>query len=84
MNPQGIFVVKDKENAVAQIEHLCKKYNSITTDNLWPHSGLIVKKRSTCSKNVLPQKCKVLPAANDLLRNSRIQITSTLQINILL
>ncbi len=24
MEPRGIFVIKDKENAVAQIEHLCK------------------------------------------------------------
>ena len=27
MTPRGIFVIKGKENAVAQIEHLCKKYN---------------------------------------------------------
>ncbi len=26
MNPRGIFVVKDKENTVAQIDSLCKKY----------------------------------------------------------
>lgn len=27
MTPRGIFVIKGKENAIAQIEHLCKKYN---------------------------------------------------------
>lgn len=33
MNPQGIFVIKGKENAIAQIEHLCKKYNSKNAAN---------------------------------------------------
>ncbi len=33
MEPRGIFVIKDKENAVAQIEHLCKKYNSKNAAN---------------------------------------------------
>lgn len=28
MEPRGIFVINDKENAVAQIEHICTKYNS--------------------------------------------------------
>lgn len=33
MVPRGIFVVKDKENAVAQIDTLCKKYSSKNADN---------------------------------------------------
>lgn len=33
METQGIFVIKGKENAVAQIEHLCKKYNSKNAAN---------------------------------------------------
>ncbi len=33
MNPRGIFVVKDKENAVAQIENLCKKYSLKNASN---------------------------------------------------
>lgn len=33
MEPQGIFVIKDKENAIAQIESLCKKYNSKSAVN---------------------------------------------------
>ena len=33
MEPRGIFVIKDKENTVAQIEHLCKKYSSKNAAN---------------------------------------------------
>lgn len=33
MELRGIFVINDKKNAVAQIEHLCKKYNSKNTAN---------------------------------------------------
>ena len=33
MEPRGIFVINDKENAVAQIEHLCKKYSSKNAAN---------------------------------------------------
>jgi len=33
MEPRGIFVIKDKENTVDQIEHLCKKYNSKNAAN---------------------------------------------------
>lgn len=33
MELRGIFVINDKKNAVAQIEHLCKKYNSKNAAN---------------------------------------------------
>lgn len=33
MTPRGIFVIKGKENAIAQIEHLCKKYNAKNAAN---------------------------------------------------
>lgn len=33
MEPRGIFVINDKENAVAQIEHICTKYNSKNAAN---------------------------------------------------
>lgn len=53
MNPQGIFVIKGKENAVAQIEHLCKKYNLKNAANNVQSIAIfkaIVEKRSVCSK----------------------------------
>ncbi len=33
MTPRGIFVIRDKENTIAQIEHLCKKYNAKNAAN---------------------------------------------------
>lgn len=33
MNPQGIFIIKGKENAVTQIEQLCTRYNSKNAAN---------------------------------------------------
>ena len=33
MELRGIFVINDKENAIAQIEHLCKKYSSKNAAN---------------------------------------------------
>lgn len=33
MEPRGIFVINDKNNAVAEIDNLCKKYNSKNATN---------------------------------------------------
>lgn len=33
MEPRGIFVINDKKNAIAQIEHLCQKYSSKNAAN---------------------------------------------------
>ncbi len=55
MKPQGIFVVKDKENAVAQIDNLCKKYNSKNADNNRQFMALF---RAYCQETIdLLEKC---------------------------
>lgn len=69
MNPQGIFVIKGKENAVAQIEHLCKKYNLKNAANNVQSIAIF---KASCQEtismleNVLLQKCKGPLAVNDL------------------
>lgn len=33
MKPRGMLVIKDKENAITQIETLCKRYDSKNAEN---------------------------------------------------
>ncbi len=55
MEPRGIFVIKDKENAVAQIDNLCKKYNSKNADNNRQFMALF---KAYCQETIdLLEKC---------------------------
>lgn len=49
MEPQGIFVIKDKENAIAQIESLCKKYNS---KNVVNNKQLVALFKAYCRETI--------------------------------
>lgn len=55
MNLRGIFVVKDKENAVAQIESLCKQYSSKNAAN---NQQTIAIFKAYCRETIdMPERC---------------------------